>query len=201
MAEVKLTKNELRIQEKRLQQLEKYLPTLQLKKALLQAEVHEAWMEMERIKQEFVRARTFVNQYSQLFSENIAVDLSKAAQINAIHRRYENIAGVEVPYLEKVDFEEFEYSLLDTPPWLESAVAGIRQLAKIGAQGIVATEKKEALEHELRQVSIRVNLFEKILIPRAKCITKKIKVFLWDLQLSAVGQMKVAKKKIEKYAH
>ncbi len=39
MAETKLTKNELRNQQTHLAQLEKYLPTLQLKKAMLQAEV------------------------------------------------------------------------------------------------------------------------------------------------------------------
>ena len=41
MAEVKLTKNELRGQQVRLTQLRKYLPTLQLKKAMLQSEVNE----------------------------------------------------------------------------------------------------------------------------------------------------------------
>ncbi len=42
MAEIKLTKNELRSQQNLLAQLEKYLPTLQLKKAMLQSEVSEA---------------------------------------------------------------------------------------------------------------------------------------------------------------
>jgi len=42
MAEVKLQKNELRAQQARLNQLQRYLPTLQLKKALLQVEVQNA---------------------------------------------------------------------------------------------------------------------------------------------------------------
>ena len=46
-------------------------------------------------------------------------------------------------------------------------------------------------------MSIRVNLFEKILIPRALRNIKKIKVFLGDQQLAAVSQAKVAKAKIE----
>ncbi|EKE08245.1 MAG: V-type ATP synthase, subunit D [uncultured bacterium] len=60
----------------------------------------------------------------------------------------------------------------------------------------VAEEKKRSLEKELREVSIRVNLFEKVLIPRAQENIKKIKIFLGDQQLSAVAQAKVAKKKI-----
>ena len=63
---------------------------------------------------------------------------------------------------------------------------------------VVAQERKLALEKELREVSIRVNLFEKILIPRAKANIRKIKIFLGDQQLSAVSQAKVAKGKIIK---
>lgn len=48
------------------------------------------------------------------------------------------------------------------------------------------------------EVSIRLNLFEKILIPRTKKNIKKIEVFLGDQELAAVAQAKVAKSKILK---
>ena len=60
----------------------------------------------------------------------------------------------------------------------------------------VAKQKKQVLERELKEVSIRVNLFEKILIPRARGNIRKIKIFLNDQQLAAVSQAKIAKKKI-----
>ena len=60
----------------------------------------------------------------------------------------------------------------------------------------VAEEKKHALEKDLRDVSIRVNLFEKVLIPSSEQNIKKIKVFLGDQALAAVAQAKVAKQKI-----
>jgi len=69
-------------------------------------------------------------------------------------------------------------------------------MVKGKVQVLIAEEKKQALEKELREVSIRVNLFEKILIPRAIDNIKKIKVFLGDQQLGAVSQAKVAKGKI-----
>jgi V/A-type H+-transporting ATPase subunit D len=61
----------------------------------------------------------------------------------------------------------------------------------------VTNEQRQALEKEWREVSIRVNLFEKILIPRAVENIRKIKVFLGDQQLAAVSRAKVAKTKIE----
>jgi V/A-type H+-transporting ATPase subunit D len=42
---MRLTKTELRLQQLRLNQLQKYLPTLQLKKTLLQLEVNNAQLE------------------------------------------------------------------------------------------------------------------------------------------------------------
>lgn len=198
MAEVKLTKNELRAQEKQLGQLEKYLPTLQLKKAMLQAEVNDARKEIVVLEEGYEKARKVTDEYSPLLSERLAVDPYKVASIREIHKQYENIAGVDVPTYKGVDFDPFEYSLFDTPPWLDGVVSGLRNLAIMRAQVRVVQEKKQALEYELRQVSIRVNLFEKILIPRCVKNIKKIKVFLGDQQLAAVGQIKMAKAKIEK---
>lgn len=197
MAEIKLTKNELRVQQNMLGQLKKYLPTLQLKKAMLQAEVGEARAEIARCEADFRHVRAEIDSYCALLTEMVAVDVRQAAKVRTIRRRYENIAGVEVPYFEGVEFEDFEYNLFDTPSWLDSAIVGLRRLAEGQVRVKIAEEKRNALEKELREVGIRVNLFEKILIPRAVANIKKIKVFLGDQQLAAVSQAKVAKSKIE----
>lgn len=196
MAEIKLTKTELRSQQNRLGQLQKYLPTLQLKKAMLQLQVQDARQEIIELEESFKQKYGILEAYSELFSEPIGLDFAHAAKISKINRRYENIAGVEVPYFESVIFEEFGYSLFDTPSWVDPAVAGLRSAAEVHAKIEVVKEKKIALEKELREVSIRVNLFEKILIPRAIKNIKKIKIFLGDQQLAAVSQAKVAKEKI-----
>ncbi|MGA8164670.1 MAG: V-type ATP synthase subunit D [Waddliaceae bacterium] len=199
MAEIKLTKNELRAQQKRLGQLEKYLPTLQLKKAMLQAEIHDARIEIQQCKEELQHRSASVEEYSSLLSETIPFDFKQAAKIFRLEKRYENIAGVEVPYFESITFEEVDYSLFDSPPWIDGVIQGLRSLAEAVVRVAIAKEKKEALEKELRMVSIRVNLFEKILIPRALKNIKKIIVFLGDQELAAVARAKVAKGKIEKH--
>lgn len=197
MAEIKLTKNELRAQQMRLNQLMKYLPTLQLKKAMLQTEVNEARIEIAACEEAFRKSQEHVDNYSALVTENLSINIADSAKILKVHRRYENIAGVEVPYYEGIDFGEFSYSLFDTPAWVDSVTKGLRDLAIAQVRIHIAEEKAHALEKELREVAIRVNLFEKILIPRALRNIKKIKVFLGDQQLAAVSQAKVAKAKIE----
>jgi V/A-type H+-transporting ATPase subunit D len=197
VAEIKLTKNELRNQQVRLAQLEKYLPTLQLKKAMLQSQVYEARSELNRLKGVFNEKRTKLESYSALLSERTSIDPLKVIKVKNIVKRYENVAGVEIPTYESVEFEDFTYNLFETPPWVDAAIIGLRALAEAGIHIQVVEEEIRALEKELREVSIRVNLFEKILIPRAVANIKKIKVFLGDQQLAAVSQAKVAKEKIE----
>ena len=197
MAEIKLTKNELRLEQSRLAQLQKYLPTLQLKKALLQSEINEARQEIEKLEKHYRDLYQSVEGYSELLSDRTEIDPMNAAIILDVKKSFENIAGVEVPLFESVTYKDFEYSLFDTPAWLDSVVVGVRELSTAQIKVDIAREKKFALEKELREVSIRVNLFEKILIPRAEKNIKKIKVFLGDQLLAAVSRAKVAKNKIE----
>lgn len=196
MAELKLTKTELRNQQVRLGQLRKYLPTLQLKKALLQIEVHHALAEIAKLEGQLHVVHERVEHYSALFSTREVRDLLQAVKVRELVKKYDNIAGIEIPLLEDVLFAEPEYSLFDTSAWLDSAVAGVKELITLQQSKTVAEEKKRLLEKELREVSIRVNLFEKIMIPRAVENIKKIRIFLGDQQLAAVAQAKVSKKKI-----
>jgi V/A-type H+-transporting ATPase subunit D len=197
MTAVKLTKNELRNQQSRLMELQKYLPTLQLKKAMLQAEVSDARSEVSTCSREYDEQHAAIDSYSALLTEPISFDIEGAVKISKVHRRYENIAGIEVPYFEGIEFDELSYLLFDTPAWVDAVIDGLRALAAASVKIQIAKEKQQALEVELRDVSIKVNLFEKILIPRALANIKKIKVFLGDQQLAAVSQAKVAKRKIE----
>ncbi len=197
MAQVKLTKNELRLQQYKLNQLQKYLPTLQLKKAMLQTEVNHAKIEIASLIQQMDMQNTTVEGYCCLFTDNFGVPAHDLAKIEKVDKLYENIAGVEIPIYQKIDFKEPYYSLFETPPWLEGLMKGLRKLVELKTQITVAEEKLQALQKELREVSIRVNLFEKVMIPRALENIKKIKVFLGDQQLAAVCQAKVAKSKKE----
>ncbi len=200
MAEIKLTKTELRIQQLKHDRLRKYLPTLQLKKAMLQVEVNLAQGEIELLAVRFSEQLEKVGQYSSLFTDRNAPDLFSTVKIHQVVKTFENIAGVDIPIFEQVVFEPSTYALFETPIWFESAIQGLKKLLTVREHLAIAKEKKLLLEKELRDVSIRVNLFEKILIPRAQQNIKKIKIFLGDQQLAAVSQAKVAKKKIQERA-
>lgn len=193
---MRLTKTELRVQQIRLNQLEKYLPTLQLKKTLLQMEVNLAQQEIEGLRLEYQTQKKIVTGYAPLFSDREASDLFPAVKVVEVRQHVENIAGLDIPVLDQVVFQDSKHFLFDSPVWLDAAMQGLRKLIVLREKIRIAEEKKKALEKELREVSIRVNLFEKILIPRAYGNIRKIRIFLGDQQLAAVCQAKVAKRKI-----
>ena len=193
---LKLTKNELRDQQQRLSLFQKYLPTLQLKKAMLQFEVNQAAIEIAAKKEQLAGAFETVNQFSPLLLDKSSGDALEYAQIVHVTKHYENIAGTEVPVFDSIVFREADYFLFDTPVWMDQAVALTREFIIAREKVKIAEDKKKVLELSLREVSIRVNLFEKVLIPRAQENIKKIRIFLGDQQLSSVAQAKVAKAKI-----
>ncbi len=195
---IKLTKTELRSQQERLGQLNRYLPTLQLKKMLLQAEVSGAEQELEGLRELFKKEHSRVELLSPLFSDPLAFDLFPCLKVEEVKKHFENIAGVDIPVFEGVIFQDTGYLLFDSPVWVDSAIQAFQQLIEVQEKVAIGEEKLRLLEKELRDVSIRVNLFEKILIPRSQSNIKKIKIFLGDQQLTAVCQAKVSKIKIMK---
>lgn len=193
---MKLTKQGLRSEEHRLTLLNKYLPTLQLKKALLQGEIATARIEWEECLKEYEALKALTDAFAPVLSDPLPFCIQEASKVQNIKKRYENIAGVDVPYLDQCTFAPFSYAFYDTPLWVDGAILNLRKFKVAQIRKEVAMEKIEALEKELREVAIRVNLFEKVLIPRAKAAIKKIGVFLADQFLASVSRAKVAKTKI-----
>lgn len=199
-SQIKLTKNSYRAEKQKLNMLGMYLPTLKLKKALLQAEVQSAIRLAVESTVTNEQARDRMYAFAELFSIPLYTDaVEQCFSVDILEKDVENIAGVEVPLLKRVVLTSPEYSLLDTPIWLDSLLASVKEyvVSKIYAEN--AQERLLLLEEELRRVSIRVNLFEKKLIPTTSQTLKKIAIFLSDRSITDVGQMKMAKKKIQQH--
>lgn len=195
MAQVKCTKIELVRLKKKLGLFKKYLPTLQLKKMLLQAEVNKAREAVKRLEAEYRLEKENLSSHVHLLNDPIIQEIERAFEIEEVFTNMENIAGIQVPSLERLSFKDPEMSFMKTPLWVDEAIQRIRRLKHDYQKVIVGIEKKEILEGELRVVSIRVNLFEKRLIPELEKEISQIRIFLGDQELQAVASAKVSKEK------
>lgn len=196
MADIKYTKNEMvRLQAKELQ-LEQYLPTLKLKKMLLQSEVAKAEEEIRQAQSAYDAEKEEMKQHGALLKDAFGVDILAHCVIEKVVVEKGNIAGIELPVLKEVIFQEKKEPLFIQPLWKEAFVTKVHSIITTYRKVKIAEERRNILQHELRKISIRVNLFEKRLIPEIQRDINKIRVFLSDLDLQAVGKAKVAKNKI-----
>ena len=196
MADIKLTKSGLRSWQIKLKQLEKYLPTLKLKKTMLQMEVNLCTFAIEEKRKIYFEKLKLVEKFESVITLRDDGNILNYIEKEKIEKTYENIAGIDLPTFKEVIFKDESYSLFDTPIWFDSALKKIKDLISLNENILVLQEKRTILKKELNDVSIRVNLFEKILIPRTHSNIKKIKIFLGDQELASVAQAKVAKTKI-----
>lgn len=195
MAKIKFTKGELKRQRDAQRQFERYLPILQLKKQQLQLEIQKVRKRSDLKTQEIAVLKKEISKWAGLLNEpgNYVDEWIRPERV--VTRKL-NIAGVDIPLFEGVDFKAVEYDLFSTPLWLDIAIDKIRQLVTLLEEEKVLKTQLEILGVELRVTSQRVNLFEKIKIPECRENVRLIRIFLGDQQANAVGRSKIAKKKI-----
>ena len=95
-----------------------------------------------------------------------------------------------------MSFHPRRYSLLSTPPVFDDAVAVLRRAARLRAQREVAAQRHRVLTEELTKTSQRINLYDKVLIPRARRNIRRLRVYLGDQSTAAVCRAKLAKAKV-----
>ena len=197
MAKVKLTKNELKVQRDALKRFQRYLPTLQLKKQQLQVEVsliREALAELDRQLQDEI---TRNQQNLALFAGPDAEQLRGLLEVARWEVGEHNVAGTDVPAFKAISFTDIEYDLFTTPLWFDDALEILRRQIELRLRRTLIEEQLELLGQELRVVTQRVNLFEKVKIPDAKENIRRINIYIGDQQTNSVGRSKIAKKKCE----
>lgn len=199
MAKLKLTKGELKKQRDALKQYERYLPTLQLKKQQLQLEILGQINLLSEKKQLESKKRESTKAWIGLATEP-GINLKEWLVPTNIITSAKNIAGVDIPIFERVDFNPAEYDLFSMPLWVDFAVEALRTLVSLGEEIKIIEKGTAVLRQELRITTQRVNLFEKVKIPETAEAIRLIKIYIGDQMSNAVGRSKIAKRKIEEFA-
>lgn len=201
MAKIKLTKGELKKQRDALKQYLRYLPTLQLKKQQLQMEIlRQAFILEERGHIEEVK-RNAIEVWAGLLTTEAGINLADFLKPKNVILGAKNIAGVDLPVFERIEFPAAEYDLFSTALWVDAALELLRELESLRKEIAVLKEQISILRQELRITTQRVNLFEKVKIPEAEEAIRLIKIYLGDQMANAVGRSKIAKRKIEQAQH
>lgn len=193
---VKLTKNELKKQKDALKRFQRYLPTLQLKKQQLQMVIRQVEQEYQNLVREKDQLRHDLMQWIGVFNDGL--DLTPYAEVERIEASSGNIAGIDIPVFDGLQFVDRRWDLLGMPPWVDAGVEALRAVLRLDAQLKVLREQLRLLGDELRITTQRVNLFEKVKIPETKENIRMIRIYLGDQQTAAVVRGKIAKRNLTK---
>jgi V/A-type H+-transporting ATPase subunit D len=195
MAKLKKTKNELKAQREALRRYERFLPTLELKKQQLQRETRRAEAELRQAEARRGELLAGLRPWAGLLTT--LPGLESYVRLKALDLEWVNVAGVSVPVLAGGDFRLKDVDYFATPVWLDDAVAVLVELVRLRADISVLERRRDLLGEELRLTSQRVNLFEKVMIPRTHDNIRVIRIALGDAQTAAVARAKLAKSKNE----
>lgn len=197
--QVKRTQGELKRQRDALGQYERYLPMLQLKKQQLQREIsHQQRIRTAR-QDALLEKQRLAAGWLGLLAE--APDIRHWLLVEKVNTGGKNIAGIEIPLFHHVDFVPVEYDLFVTPLWLDAGLDALREMVSLQEEIQVIDKGITVLNKELRVTSQRVNLFEKVRIPKAQEAIRLIRISLGDQLTTAIVRGRIAKKRIEEADH
>jgi len=196
MAKIRLTKNELKKQKEDLKRYRRYLPMLQLKKQQLQLEIIKVHQAIQDTSSQVNNLRNSVLKWVDVFAEKISIE--ELCKLEKINTEGGNVAGIDIPVFLNAEFTQKSPDFLLTPLWVDKAVAEEKKMLALKAKLFIYHKQIDVLKEELRIVTQRVNLFEKVKIPEACETIRVIQIHLGELQTAEVVRGKIAKAKIER---
>lgn len=194
MARLRLGKQELARLRRDLGLYRRILPSLDLKRRQLTLALATARRELAAARERLAAIEGSVGADLPMIA-NAEIELGGLVVLDACELEEENVVGVRLPRLVRLHCSVAPYSLLAKPVWVDFLVDRLIEVAEQRVRVQVADRRARLLEKQERRTTQRVNLFERVLIPRAERDLRRIRVFLGDQERAAIARAKLAKKK------
>lgn len=196
MARLSLNKAQLARETADLAVYRRYLPALDLKRKQLMAERAKTEMRIAEIKARIAaRVETIGAEIPMLADKDI--DLAGLARLKSVSIGERNIVGQRLPVLEAIEVEIAPYGFLIRPHWVDLVAERLKEVLRLRIEARIAARQVQLLDKAITKVTQRVNLFDKVLIPRTRANIRRIQIALGDMERSAVVTSKLAKRKRE----
>ncbi len=194
MARLQLNKSSLARENAHLRTYERFLPALDLKRQQLMAERAKA-------RDAVVALEADVQAFAQKVGESLPmlanheISLDGLVRLTDYELGTENVGGTRLPVLTRVVVDVAPYSPMAKPHWVDDVARLVHDMLEARIRVEVAKRRVALLDEAVRIITQRVNLFDKVLIPRSRANIKKIRIYLSDGEMSAVVRSKIAKRK------
>ena len=194
MARLNLNKAQLEKEKTNLAMYRRYLPALDLKRQQLTAERKKTEARIAELQSEIERRIEGIGAEIPMLAEK-DVDLKGLATLKSVTLGEINVVGQRLPSLQGIEVEVAPYGYLARPHWVDLVAKRLEEVLKLRVEARVTRRQVTLLDTAVTKVTQRVNLFEKVLIPRTRGNIRRIDIALGDLERAAVVNSKIAKRK------
>ncbi|MFA7116424.1 MAG: V-type ATP synthase subunit D [Bacteroidales bacterium] len=170
------------------------LPTLQNKESALRIEVKKAKQHSEALLEQLSSSLQEYNYLAGLWNEFE----SGLIRITDVDLEIVKFAGIKVPELKEIHYEVKEFNLFAKPLWYSQGIGILQNLARLGIESEVYSERSRLLDYSRKKTTQKVNLYEKVQIPGYKDAILKIKRYMEDEENLSKAAQKIVKARHDK---
>jgi len=192
MARLSLNKASLHKESAKLKRYRQYLPSLDLKRRQLMAERAKGLARLKTTELQIEQCRQKVSETLPMVSYR-DINLNDLIKVSAVDIGKENIVGITVPILRKVGLVTKTYSPYLKPHWVDALVVQLKLMLELKLRQQVDERRLTILEAAVKKVTQKVNLFDKVLIPKTERNIRKIRIYLSDAERADVVRAKMTK--------
>ncbi|WP_108659896.1 V-type ATP synthase subunit D [Acuticoccus kandeliae] len=196
MARLTLSKAQLARERAALDMYRRYLPSLDLKRRQLMAERKRTEVRIVTLREEEALRVDGIGAEIPMLADT-RIDLNGLATLKSVRLGERNVVGQRVPVVENIEVDIAPYGRLTRPHWVDLVATRLKEVLRIRVEMQVAAREIVLLDGAITKVTQRVNLFEKVLIPRAETNIRRLGIALGDMERSAVVNSKIGKRKRE----
>ncbi len=194
MPRLALNKTSLTRETAQLATYERFLPSLDLKRRQLIAERNRARRSVGELESASRDRKAALGDRLPMAADE-RISLRELVTVRAVQLDEENVVGLKLPVMASIELAVAPYSRLARPHWVDTLVAELEALLELGIRRQVAVRRLAILDRAVKKTTQRVNLFDKVLIPRTRDHIRRIRISLSDAERAAVVNAKIAKRK------
>lgn len=165
------------------------LPTLKNKESALRLEVKKAKQRSDALLEQLAASLKEFEYLAGLWNEFEPGLIS----IQDVELETVKLAGVKIPELKEVKYEVKEFDYFRKPLWYSEGVKILKELALLGIESEICSEKSKILDYSRKKTTQKVNLYEKVQIPGYQEAILKIKRFMEDEENLSKASQKIVK--------
>jgi V/A-type H+-transporting ATPase subunit D len=183
---------QVRVLRRQLEGYRRVLPSLDLKRRQLSAALAAERQELVKVSATYdATISSAGSRLPMLAGAEPSLDASITAHV--LPAPPQMIAGVPVEGLAALQVEVVEPGLCGGASWMDGFMDEVRRAGEQRLHVEVRSRRVAQLDSALRRASQRVNLLEKLLIPRTAQRLRSVEIVLGDLKRAEVIRAKLAK--------